>query len=113
MTKADSIIIKSSTEVPRVTALKRFPLPRNFGVSKDSQIEHGRYWPAPAGATRVKTFEVYRYNPDSGENPRMDMYCVLRFGSGRNPGDSTCCFWFVGPGSPPCNFSTIRKKGTK
>ena len=70
------MIIGSSNQVPRVTVLKRFPLPRNFGVSSESRIEQGRTWPAPAGAARVKSFEIYRYEPDSGENPRLDTFEV-------------------------------------
>ena len=56
--------------------LKRFPLPRNFNVSSKSRLERGKTWPAPAGATRVKRFEIYRYDPDSGQNPRIDTYEV-------------------------------------
>jgi len=70
------VLIRSSYQVPRVTALKRFPVPRNLGVSPDSRIERGRTWPAPAGATRVKTLEVYRYDPDSERNPRLDTFEV-------------------------------------
>ena len=70
------MIIESSNQVPRVTVLKRFPLPRNFGVSSESRIEQGRTWPAPAGAVRVKSFEIYRYEPNSGENPRLDTFEV-------------------------------------
>jgi hypothetical protein len=62
------MIIESSDQVPRATLLKRFPIPRNFGVSPESRIERGKTWPAPAGATRVQNFEIYRYDPDSGEN---------------------------------------------
>ena len=70
------MIIKSSDQVPRATLLKRFPMPRNFGVAPESRIGRGKTWPAPAGATRVKTFEIYRYDPDSGENPRLDTFEV-------------------------------------
>ena len=59
------MIVRSSDQVPRVTLLKRFPVPNNFGVSPESRIERGRTWPAPAGATRVKALEIYRYDPDS------------------------------------------------
>ncbi|HEX6008260.1 MAG TPA: succinate dehydrogenase iron-sulfur subunit [Burkholderiales bacterium] len=76
MTKTDALIITSSDQVPRRTALKRFPIPRNFGVSPGSRIERGRTWPAPAGASRVKAFEIYRYDPDSGDNPRLDTFEV-------------------------------------
>jgi succinate dehydrogenase / fumarate reductase iron-sulfur subunit len=70
------MIIKSSSQVPRRTLLKRFPLPRNFGLGPESRIGRGKTWPAPSGATRVKAFDVYRYDPDSGRNPRIDTFHV-------------------------------------
>jgi len=70
------VLINSSDQVPRVTMLKRFPVPRNLGVSPNSRIVQGRTWPAPAGAARLKSFEIYRYEPDSGENPRLDTFEV-------------------------------------
>jgi succinate dehydrogenase / fumarate reductase, iron-sulfur subunit len=70
------MIIDSSDEVPRVTLLKRFPVPRNFGVSAESRVERGKTWSAPAGASRVRRFEVYRYDPDSGNNPWLDTFDV-------------------------------------
>ena len=51
-------------------------MPRNFNVSTESRIERGKTWHAPADATRVKSFEIYRYDPDSGQNPRIDTYEV-------------------------------------
>jgi succinate dehydrogenase / fumarate reductase iron-sulfur subunit len=36
----------------------------------------GKSFPAPEGATRTRTFKVYRWNPDDGENPRVDSYVV-------------------------------------
>lgn len=70
------MIVRSSDEVPRVTLLKRFPVPRNFGVPAESRVKRGRSWRAPKGAVRTKRLEVYRYDPDSGENPRVDTYEV-------------------------------------
>ena len=70
------MLIKSSDQVPTITVLKRFPVPRNLGVAAASRIEGGRSWSAPAGATRVKSFEIYRYNPDDGNNPRLDTFAV-------------------------------------
>ena len=70
------MIIYSSDQMPRATLLKRFPLPRNFGVSPESRIRRGLVWPAPTGAKRIKPFEIYRYDPDSGENPRLDTFDV-------------------------------------
>jgi succinate dehydrogenase / fumarate reductase, iron-sulfur subunit len=74
--RRSTVIIRSSDEVPRVTALKRFPVPRNFGVSPESRIVRGRTWSAPAGATRVKVLDIYRYDPDSEGNPRLDTFEV-------------------------------------
>jgi succinate dehydrogenase / fumarate reductase, iron-sulfur subunit len=42
----------------------------------NSRIRPGRTFPATAGATRVRKFRVYRYDPGSGENPRVDHYEV-------------------------------------
>jgi succinate dehydrogenase / fumarate reductase iron-sulfur subunit len=74
--KRPAMIIESADQVPRATLMKRFPVPRNFGVTPESRIGRGKTWPAPAGATRVKTFEIYRYDPDSGDNPRLDTFEV-------------------------------------
>jgi len=74
--KGPIMIVDSSDEVPRATSLKRFPVPRNFGVEPQSRIERGKTWPAPSGASRIKTFQIYRYDPDSGENPRLDTFEV-------------------------------------
>jgi len=45
-------------------------------LPKNSKVKKGKHHPAPAGAKRVRTFKVYRYDPDSGENPRWDTYDV-------------------------------------
>ena len=47
-----------------------------FTLPKNSKIRKGKAVAAPAGATRTKKFKVYRYDPDSGENPRYDTYEV-------------------------------------
>src|SRR5665213_2548990 len=70
------MIVESSDQVSRRSWLKRFPIPRNFKVTPESRIEKGRIWPAPADAKRVKAFEIYRYDPDSGGNPRLDTFHV-------------------------------------
>jgi succinate dehydrogenase / fumarate reductase, iron-sulfur subunit len=50
--------------------MAEFRLPANSIVGK------GKHFAAPAGAKQVKRFVVYRYDPDSGENPRLDTYEV-------------------------------------
>ena len=36
----------------------------------------GKHHAAPAGTRRSKRVKIYRYDPDSGENPRVDSYDV-------------------------------------
>ena len=40
-----------------------------FTLPKNSKVRAGRHFPAAAGATRVRAFKVYRWNPDDGMNP--------------------------------------------
>jgi succinate dehydrogenase / fumarate reductase iron-sulfur subunit len=47
-----------------------------FTLPANSKITPGKDWPAPAGATRIKAFKVYRWDPDSGANPRLDTFHV-------------------------------------
>ncbi len=47
-------------------------------LPKNSKIMPGKTWPKPAGASRLKEYRVYRYDPDSGENPRLDTYFIDR-----------------------------------
>ena len=47
-----------------------------FRLPVNSRIRKGRHFPAPDGASNVQRYAVYRYDPDSGENPRMDTYEV-------------------------------------
>ena len=47
-----------------------------FSLPQNSKIRPGKSWPGPATAKRLKTFKVYRWNPEDGENPRLDTYQV-------------------------------------
>jgi succinate dehydrogenase / fumarate reductase iron-sulfur subunit len=42
----------------------------------NSKITHGSRFTAPDGARRVKTFKIYRWDPEDGKNPRMDEYQI-------------------------------------
>jgi len=44
-----------------------------FTLPKNSQIVQGKTWPKGAGEN-LKAFKVYRWDPESGENPRIDTY---------------------------------------
>ena len=46
-----------------------------FTLPKNSRVREGKTHKAQ-GAKNIKRFRVYRYDPDSGENPRIDTYEV-------------------------------------
>jgi succinate dehydrogenase / fumarate reductase iron-sulfur subunit len=45
-----------------------------FTLPKNSTIGTGKTYKAEPGATNVKAFKIYRFDPDTGENPRYDTY---------------------------------------
>ena len=53
--------------------MAEFRLPANSKINK-----HGKNHLAPKDAKNVKTYKIYRWDPDSGEKPRIDTYQVDR-----------------------------------
>ncbi len=49
--------------------MAEFTLPKNSVIN-----EKGKVFKASAEAKNITTFKIYRYDPDSGENPRIDTY---------------------------------------
>ena len=47
-----------------------------FALPKNSKITEGKAWPKPASAKNTREFRVYRWNPDDGANPHIDIYHV-------------------------------------
>jgi succinate dehydrogenase / fumarate reductase iron-sulfur subunit len=45
-----------------------------FTLPKNSTVSTGQTYKAEAGAKNVRSFKIYRWDPDTGENPRMDTY---------------------------------------
>src|SRR5918997_4003934 len=45
-------------------------------LPKNSKVTKGKHWPAAGGGKSVRTFRVYRYDPELGANPRWDTYEV-------------------------------------
>ena len=46
-----------------------------FTLPKNSKVKKGRKFPAGEGKS-LRSFKVYRYDPDTGANPRYDTYTV-------------------------------------
>jgi succinate dehydrogenase / fumarate reductase iron-sulfur subunit len=51
------------------------PLVAEFTLPKNSKITKGRAHAAETGK-RTKSFKIYRYDPDTGANPRYDTYTI-------------------------------------
>ena len=47
-----------------------------FTLPANSKITKGKTHKAPDGATNIRRFKVYRFDPDSGETPRLDTFEV-------------------------------------
>ncbi|HTJ03087.1 MAG TPA: succinate dehydrogenase iron-sulfur subunit [Methylovirgula sp.] len=47
-----------------------------FTLPKNSKVGKGKVWDKPKGATNLREFRVYRWNPDDGQNPHVDTYQV-------------------------------------
>src|SRR5215468_7614909 len=47
-----------------------------FTLPKNSRVTQGARWPAPLDAQDLREYRIYRWNPDDGQNPRIDTYQV-------------------------------------
>ena len=47
-----------------------------FTLPKNSKVVDGTHFPAPEGATNIRTFKIYRWSPDDDQNPHTDTYDV-------------------------------------
>jgi succinate dehydrogenase / fumarate reductase, iron-sulfur subunit len=45
-------------------------------LPKNSRIREGKTWPRPAGAARTQELRVYRWDPETGGNPRIDTFFI-------------------------------------
>ncbi|MAF48697.1 MAG: succinate dehydrogenase iron-sulfur subunit [Rhodospirillales bacterium] len=53
-----------------------------FNLPANSKVKKGKTHKAPEGAKNIRRFKVYRYDQDTGENPRLDTYEVDMDGCG-------------------------------
>jgi len=47
-----------------------------FKLPANSVVKPGKHFAAPEGATNTRRFKIYRFDPDTGENPRVDTFDV-------------------------------------
>lgn len=48
----------------------------DFKLPANSVVRGGKVFKSDSGAKNIKQFKIYRWNPDTGENPRVDTYEV-------------------------------------
>src|SRR3989338_11140997 len=54
--------------------IKRRPIMVQLRLPPNSRIKKGKTFSSPTKGPRMKTFQIYRYDPDTSENPRLDTY---------------------------------------
>lgn len=47
-----------------------------FTLPPNSKPREGKTWSEPLGAKRTRRFQIYRWNPDEGGPPRLDIFTV-------------------------------------
>ena len=47
-----------------------------FNLPANSVVKEGKSFSAPADAKNTRSFKIYRFDPDSGDNPRTDTYDI-------------------------------------
>jgi succinate dehydrogenase / fumarate reductase iron-sulfur subunit len=47
-----------------------------FTLPANSKVGVGKSFPPPGGAKHVRQFKIYRWDPDGGQNPRLDTYAI-------------------------------------
>jgi len=47
-----------------------------FSLPSNSKVKEGKKYKAPEGAVNIKKFQIYRWDPDDQENPRVDTFEV-------------------------------------
>ena len=80
-----------------------------FALPKNSTVKTGKTWPAPEGARKPREYRVYRWNPDDGENPRLDTYHVDTADSG--PMVLDALIWIKNKIDPTLTFRRSCREG--
>lgn len=48
----------------------------DLALPKNSRIVKGKSWPKPGSSGNLRSFRVYRWNPDTSDNPHLDTYVL-------------------------------------
>ena len=80
-----------------------------INLPKNSRPTPGKAWPKPAGAERLAEFRIYRWNPEDGVNPRIDVYYVDRADCG--PMVLDALIWIKSKIDPTLTFRRSCREG--
>ena len=80
-----------------------------FNLPQNSRLTEGKAWPKPAGAAKLTEFKVYRWDPDTGANPRTDTYYVDRADCG--PMVLDALLWIKNKVDPTLTFRRSCREG--
>jgi succinate dehydrogenase / fumarate reductase iron-sulfur subunit len=80
-----------------------------LNLPANSRIKPGKTWPKPANTANLKEFRVYRWDPDGGENPRVDTYFVDRDDCG--PMVLDAIIWIKNEVDPTLTFRRSCREG--
>lgn len=78
-------------------------------LPKNSRLTTGKTWPKPANTSNLKEFRIYRWNPDDGQNPRIDTYFVDRTDCG--PMILDAIIWIKNVVDPTLTFRRSCREG--
>ena len=78
-------------------------------LPKNSRMTAGKAWPKPANTSNLKEFRIYRWNPDDGQNPRIDTYYVDRSDCG--PMVLDAIIWIKNVVDPTLTFRRSCREG--
>ncbi len=80
-----------------------------LSLPANSKIGKGKVWPKTPGAKNITESRIYRWNPDDGQNPRIDTYYVDRHDCG--PMVLDAIIWIKSKIDPTLTFRRSCREG--
>jgi succinate dehydrogenase / fumarate reductase iron-sulfur subunit len=80
-----------------------------LALPKNSRVGEGKTFTPPRGAHHLREFRVYRWNPDDGQNPRLDTFFVDRDDCG--PMVLDALIWIKSKVDPTLTFRRSCREG--
>src|SRR5258707_7676129 len=72
--RRQSVRTKRREDCSRSLSNQESPEMSEFTLPANSKVGKGKHWPAQSDGGHVKTFRIYRWDPDKKANPSLDTY---------------------------------------